>query len=70
MSAAHKIAVINAIALEIKRRYTLREIDGYLAEFNIDTPIPICELQRCEGQLCQGNAVTSQHRIFHPFENS
>jgi hypothetical protein len=39
MSAAHKIAIIDAIAREMKRRYTLREIDGYLAEFKINTPI-------------------------------
>jgi hypothetical protein len=40
MSAAHKIAVIQAIALEMKRRlYSFQEIDGYLAEFKINTPL-------------------------------
>ena len=39
MSAAHKLALIDAIAREMKRRYGLEEIDGYLAEFKIETPI-------------------------------
>lgn len=39
MSAAHKLALIDAIAREINRRYSLREIDGYLNEFGIETPI-------------------------------
>ena len=48
MSAAHKLAVIDAIAREMKRRYTLREIDGYFADFKINAPLEHLEYENAK----------------------
>ena len=39
MRASHKLALIDSVARELQRRYSFSEIDVYLSEFEIPTPI-------------------------------
>jgi hypothetical protein len=43
MRASHKLALIDSVARELQRRYSFPEIDVYLSEFGIPTPIPFDE---------------------------
>jgi hypothetical protein len=40
MRASHKLALVDSVARELQRRYSFSEIDVYLSEFEIPTPIP------------------------------
>jgi TIR domain len=40
MRPSHKLALIDSVARELQRRYSFPEIDAYLSEFQIETPIP------------------------------
>ncbi len=40
MRASYKLTLIDAVARELQRRYAYSDIDAYLSEFNIRTPLP------------------------------
>jgi hypothetical protein len=69
MSAAHKIAVIDAIAKEMKRHYTLREIDGILVNSRY-TPIEYQNYENARVTYVKETLLLDKVEYSVLFENS
>ncbi|MCP4616129.1 MAG: toll/interleukin-1 receptor domain-containing protein [Bradyrhizobium sp.] len=48
MRPSHKLALIDSVARELQRRYSFPEIDAYLSEFQIETPIPFDDYSKVD----------------------